>query len=137
MLAIRLTRHGAKKKPFYRVVVTDQRSPHCILLSHTGKAAIARGDIDMAGQEGIPWLRDRDRQVAHARNLLRIIGRKGLRQMLRDQQRNKWLAPESSQKLGERMDAARGRSDCNTLRTKISRKRPELDPSLRLSPHAT
>lgn len=23
---IRLTRHGAKKKPFYRIIVTDQRS---------------------------------------------------------------------------------------------------------------
>jgi small subunit ribosomal protein S16 len=27
MVRIRLTRLGAKKKPFYRVVVTDQRSP--------------------------------------------------------------------------------------------------------------
>ena len=26
-VAIRLTRLGAKKKPFYRIVVTDQRSP--------------------------------------------------------------------------------------------------------------
>lgn len=26
-LAIRLRRHGAKKRPFYRIVVTDSRSP--------------------------------------------------------------------------------------------------------------
>jgi small subunit ribosomal protein S16 len=27
MVRIRLARHGAKKKPFYRIVVTDSRSP--------------------------------------------------------------------------------------------------------------
>ncbi len=27
MVKIRLTRHGAKKRPFYRVVVADSRSP--------------------------------------------------------------------------------------------------------------
>jgi small subunit ribosomal protein S16 len=27
MVKIRLARHGAKKKPFYRLVVTDSRSP--------------------------------------------------------------------------------------------------------------
>jgi small subunit ribosomal protein S16 len=27
MVKIRLARHGAKKKPFYRIVVTDARSP--------------------------------------------------------------------------------------------------------------
>jgi len=27
MVKIRLARHGAKKKPFYRIVVTDSRSP--------------------------------------------------------------------------------------------------------------
>ena len=27
MVKIRLARHGAKKKPFYRIVVTDTRSP--------------------------------------------------------------------------------------------------------------
>ena len=27
MVRIRLTRHGAKKKPFYRIVVADLRSP--------------------------------------------------------------------------------------------------------------
>src|SRR5512144_1364035 len=27
MLAIRMTRHGAKKRPFYHIVVADSRSP--------------------------------------------------------------------------------------------------------------
>jgi small subunit ribosomal protein S16 len=27
MVKIRLARHGAKKKPFYRIIVTDSRSP--------------------------------------------------------------------------------------------------------------
>lgn len=27
MVRIRLARHGAKKRPFYRIVVTDSRSP--------------------------------------------------------------------------------------------------------------
>jgi small subunit ribosomal protein S16 len=27
MVKIRLARHGAKKKPFYRIVVADERSP--------------------------------------------------------------------------------------------------------------
>ena len=27
MLAIRMTRHGTKKRPFYHIVVADSRSP--------------------------------------------------------------------------------------------------------------
>jgi small subunit ribosomal protein S16 len=51
---IRLARHGSKKAPFYRIVVTDQRSPR------DGRFIEAIGTYDpLIGEGGLALDRDR------------------------------------------------------------------------------
>ncbi len=57
MLVIRLRRHGSRKKPFYRIVVTDSRSPR------DGRFVAQVGTYDPAFNP--PKVTMKDDQVQH------------------------------------------------------------------------
>lgn len=57
MLVIRLRRHGSRKKPFYRIVVTDSRSPR------DGRFVAQVGTYDPAFNP--PRVTMKDEQVQH------------------------------------------------------------------------
>ena len=47
MLAIRMTRHGTKKRPFFHIVVADSRSPRDGRFIEKLAARVAKGQFDM------------------------------------------------------------------------------------------
>ena len=53
-VTIRLSRHGAKKKPFYRIVVTDHRAPrdgrHIENMKQFGVPAVVASGASLSGQ---------------------------------------------------------------------------------------
>jgi small subunit ribosomal protein S16 len=56
---IRLSRHGAKKKPFYRIVVTDSRSPRdgmFIDLVGTYDPRASSGGINLNNESIEKWI---------------------------------------------------------------------------------
>lgn len=57
---IRLSRHGSKKRPFYRVVVTDQRNPR------DGRFIERLGTFDPNAEKGLSLNLER---IAHWRSL--------------------------------------------------------------------
>lgn len=50
---IRLTRHGAKKRPFYRIIVSDSRSPR------DGRFIEQLGTYDPKAENGVRLNRDK------------------------------------------------------------------------------
>ncbi len=57
---IRLTRHGAKKRPFYRIVVTDSRSPRdgrFIDQVGTYDPKVSSGGINLNNESIEKWLK--------------------------------------------------------------------------------
>ena len=77
MVRIRLRRLGAKKRPFYRVVVADQRSPR------DGRFIEAIGKyhpledpslIEIDEEKALEWLRKGAQPSQAVQNLLRITG---------------------------------------------------------------
>lgn len=77
MVKIRLRRMGAKKKPFYRVVVADSRSPRdgrfideIGYYDPTRDPAVIKIDADKAMQ----WIRQGAQPTDTARSLLRKVG---------------------------------------------------------------
>jgi len=76
MVAIRLTRMGAKKKPFYRVVVVDHEKPREtafieFLGQYDPKANPARVDIDLNKYE--EWLGKGAQPSETVRSLIKKI----------------------------------------------------------------
>lgn len=77
MVKIRLRRMGAKKRPFYRVVVADSRSPRdgrfieeIGYYDPTKEPAVIKIDEDKA----IRWIQDGAQPTDTARSLLRKTG---------------------------------------------------------------
>ena len=77
MVKIRLKRMGATKRPFYRVVVADSRSPRDgRFIEQIGKYHPMEDPslIEIDGDRAIYWLRQGAQPTAQVTNLLRIRG---------------------------------------------------------------
>lgn len=58
---IRLRRMGAKKKPFYRVVVADSRSPRdgrCVEEIGTYNPMVEPAEVKIDDEKAVKWLKD-------------------------------------------------------------------------------
>lgn len=77
MVKIRLKRMGATKRPFYRVVVTDSRSPRDgRFIEQIGKYHPMEDPslIEIDGDRALYWLQNGAQPTDQVRNLLRIRG---------------------------------------------------------------
>ena len=77
MVKIRLKRLGATKRPFYRVVVADSRSPRDgRFIEQIGKYHPLEDPslIEIDGDRALYWLNNGAQPTAQVRNLLRIQG---------------------------------------------------------------
>ena len=72
---IRLKRMGAKKKPFYRVVAADSRSPRDgKFIENLGTYDPIAGKIDIKEEETMKWLSTGAIPTDTARNILSKAG---------------------------------------------------------------
>ena len=74
---IRLARHGAKKAPFYRIVVADARSPRdgaFIDRVGTYNPRTQPSDINVDAEKAQEWLAKGAQPTAQVRKLLKISG---------------------------------------------------------------
>jgi small subunit ribosomal protein S16 len=77
MVKIRLKRLGATKRPFYRVVVADSRSPRDgRFIEQIGKYHPMEDPsfIEIDGDRALYWLNEGAQPTEQVRNLLRIQG---------------------------------------------------------------
>jgi small subunit ribosomal protein S16 len=77
MVKIRLMRMGATKRPFYRVVVADSRSPRDgRFIENIGKYHPLEDPslIEIDGDRAMHWLERGAQPTSQVRNLLRIQG---------------------------------------------------------------
>jgi len=77
MVKIRLKRMGATKRPFYRVVVADSRSPRDgRFIEQIGKYHPMEDPslIEIDGDRALYWLGQGAQPTSQVRNLLRIQG---------------------------------------------------------------
>jgi small subunit ribosomal protein S16 len=77
MVKIRLKRLGATKRPFYRVVVADARSPRDgRFIEQIGKYHPMEDPsfIEIDGDRALYWLREGAQPTSQVRNLLKIKG---------------------------------------------------------------
>jgi len=71
MIKIRLKRMGAKKAPFYRVVVADSRSPRDgKVLENLGTYNPLTGEINIDNEKSLIWLNNGAQPTDTARNIL-------------------------------------------------------------------
>jgi small subunit ribosomal protein S16 len=74
---IRLARHGAKKAPFYRIVVADSRSPRdgkFIDRIGTYNPRTQPSDIQVDADKAKDWLEKGARPTDQVRKLLKVSG---------------------------------------------------------------
>ncbi|MDX6380502.1 MAG: small subunit ribosomal protein [Rubrobacteraceae bacterium] len=74
---IRLARHGAKKSPFYRIVVADARSPRdgaFIERVGTYNPRTQPSEIHVDAEKAREWLAKGAQPTDQVRNLLKISG---------------------------------------------------------------
>ena len=72
---IRLKRMGAKKRPFYRVVIADSRSPRDgKTIDEIGYYNPIDGEIKIKEEDALKWLRNGAQVTDTARDLLSKAG---------------------------------------------------------------
>ncbi|MCF7936550.1 MAG: 30S ribosomal protein S16 [Synergistales bacterium] len=74
---IRLARHGRKKRPFYRLVVADSRSPRdgrFIEQLGTYNPLTDPAEVVVDGEKALKWLKQGAKPSETARTLLRRTG---------------------------------------------------------------
>lgn len=72
---IRLKRMGAKKRPFYRVVAADSRSPRDgRFIESFGTYNPLNGEINVKEEEALKWLRNGAIPTDTAKNILSKAG---------------------------------------------------------------
>lgn len=73
MLKIRLKRMGAKKKPFYRIIVADSRSPRdgrFVETVGTYNPIVEPAEIKISEEKVIKWLNNGAQPTETVRNIL-------------------------------------------------------------------
>ncbi len=73
MLKIRLKRMGAKKKPFYRIIVADSRSPRdgrFVETIGTYNPIVEPAEIKISEEKVIKWLNNGAQPTETVRNIL-------------------------------------------------------------------
>ena len=76
-LVIRLRRHGARKKPFYRIVVADSRAPRDgRFVDHIGTydPSTAPAKVSLKAGEAERWLKAGARPTDTVRKLIKLAG---------------------------------------------------------------
>ena len=74
MVKIRLRRMGAKKAPFYRIVVADSRSPRdgrCIEEIGTYNPLTTPATIQVDGEKALAWIKNGAQPTDTVRGLLK------------------------------------------------------------------
>ena len=74
MVKIRLRRMGAKKAPFYRIVVADSRSPRdgrCIEEIGTYNSLTNPATIQVDGEKALAWIKNGAQPTDTVRGLLK------------------------------------------------------------------
>ena len=77
MVKIRLRRMGAKKAPFYRIVVADSRSPRdgrCIEEIGTYNPLLENGNITVDVEKAQTWIKNGAQPTDTVRGLLKKAG---------------------------------------------------------------
>ena len=77
MVKIRLRRMGAKKAPFYRIVVADARSPRdgrCIEEIGTYNPMVESDSINVNVEKAQTWIKNGAQPTDTVRNLLKNAG---------------------------------------------------------------
>ena len=77
MVKIRLRRMGAKKAPFYRIVVADSRSPRdgrCIEEIGTYNPLLENGNITVDAEKAQTWIKNGAQPTDTVRGLLKKAG---------------------------------------------------------------
>lgn len=77
MVKIRLKRMGAKKKPFYRIVVADSRSPRDgRFIEEIGyyNPMVEPEEIKIDGEKALEWIKNGAQPTDRARDLLKKHG---------------------------------------------------------------
>ena len=77
MVKIRLRRMGAKKAPFYRIVVADSRSPRdgrCIEEIGTYNPLLESGNITVDAEKAQAWIKNGAQPTDTVRDLLKNAG---------------------------------------------------------------
>ena len=77
MVKIRLRRMGAKKAPFYRIVVADSRSPRdgrCIEEIGTYNPLLESGNITIDAEKTQAWIKNGAQPTDTVRGLLKKAG---------------------------------------------------------------
>ena len=77
MVKIRLRRMGAKKAPYYRIVVADSRSPRdgrCIEEIGTYNPLLESGNITVDAEKEQAWIKNGDQPTDTVRGLLKKAG---------------------------------------------------------------
>ena len=77
MVKIRLRRMGAKKAPFYRIVVADSRSPRdgrCIEESGTYNPLVEANNITIDAEKAQTWIKNGAQPTDTVRGLLKKAG---------------------------------------------------------------
>ena len=77
MVKIRLRRMGAKKAPFYRIVVADSRSPRdgrCIEEIGTYNPLVESNNITVDVEKAQAWIKNGAQPTDTVRDLLKKVG---------------------------------------------------------------
>ena len=77
MVKIRLRRMGAKKAPFYRIVVADARSPRdgrCIEEIGTYNPLVEAGNVTVDVEKAQTWIKNGAQPTDTVRSLLKNAG---------------------------------------------------------------
>ena len=77
MVKIRLRRMGAKKAPYYRIVVADSRSPRdgrCIEEIGTYNPLLENGNITVDAEKAQTWIKNGAQPTDTVRGLLKNAG---------------------------------------------------------------
>ena len=77
MVKIRLRRMGAKKAPFYRIVVADSRSPRdgrCIEEIGTYNPLVESNNITVDVEKAQTWIKNGAQPTDTVRDLLKKVG---------------------------------------------------------------
>ena len=77
MVKIRLRRMGAKKAPFYRIVVADSRSPRdgrCIEENGTYNPLVEANNITIDAEKAQTWIKNGAQPTDTVRGLLKKAG---------------------------------------------------------------
>ncbi len=77
MVKIRLRRMGAKKAPYYRIVVADSRSPRdgrCIEEIGTYNPLLENGNITVDAEKAQTWIKNGAQPTDTVRGLLKKAG---------------------------------------------------------------